>query len=78
MILLDRKKEIITTNTGDDFLFGDRVATDFPLERFSSKWVMRFQQNPDDWTAAPGTWSGYAWYGIEDHRIPWAALKSAW
>ena len=78
VVVKDRKKEIITTKTGDDFLFGDKLATDFPLERFSSKWVSRFQQNPDDWTAAPGTWSGYAWYGIEDNRIPWAALKSAW
>lgn len=32
----------------------------------------------DDWTAAPHTWSGFAWDGIEPNRIPWAALKSAW
>jgi hypothetical protein len=32
----------------------------------------------DDWTAAPQTWSGFAWNGIEPNRIPWAALKSAW
>jgi hypothetical protein len=35
-------------------------------------------QESDDWTAAPHTWSGYAWEGIEPNRIPWAALKSAW
>ncbi|MGH7136519.1 MAG: hypothetical protein ACREHD_12320 [Pirellulales bacterium] len=23
----------------------------------------------DDWQAAPGTWSGLAWGGIEDYRI---------
>lgn len=35
-------------------------------------------QEPDDWTAAPLTRSGFAWEDIEPNRIPWAALKSAW
>ena len=35
-------------------------------------------EEPGDWTAAPHTWSGFAWEGIEPNRIPWAALKSAW
>jgi hypothetical protein len=35
-------------------------------------------QEPDDWTAAPHTWSGFAWKGIEPNRSPWASLKSAW
>lgn len=35
-------------------------------------------QAADDWQAAPGTWSGFAWVGVEDGRIPWAALKAAW
>jgi hypothetical protein len=35
-------------------------------------------EEPDDWTAAPHTWSGFAWEGIGPNRIPWAALKSAW
>jgi len=78
IVLRDRKNEIVTTQTGDDFLFGDRLAADFPLELYLSKWSNRFVQQPDDWTAAPGTWSGFAWEGVEDNRIPWAALKSAW
>jgi hypothetical protein len=28
--------------------------------------------------AAPHTWAGFAWKGIEPNRIPWSALKSAW
>jgi hypothetical protein len=76
--LRDRKKEAATMQTGDDFLFGDRIAADFPLDRFQSKWANRFTNEADDWQAAPNTSSGFAWDGIEDNRIPWAALKSAW
>ena len=78
VVLRDRKKEIVTTQTGDDFLFGDRLAADFPLDLYLSKWSSRFTLQPDDWTAAPGTRSGYAWEGVEDNRIPWIALKAAW
>ena len=77
-MLRDRKKEIVTLQTGDNFLFGDRLATDFPLDLYLSKWANRLKRQPDDWTAAPGTWSGFAWEGVEDNFIPWAALKSAW
>jgi hypothetical protein len=35
-------------------------------------------EEPDDWTAAPHTWSGFAWKGIEPNCIPWVALKSVW
>src|SRR5438105_14929391 len=38
----------------------------------------RFVQEADDWSAVPGTSSGFGWEGIEDNCIPWAALKSAW
>ena len=78
VVLRDRKKEIITTQTGDSFLYGDRLAHDFPLDLFQEKWVRRFEREVDDWQAAPGTSSGFAWEGIEDNRIPWAALKAAW
>jgi hypothetical protein len=74
----DRKRESLTKQTGDDYLYGDRIASDIPLEHFQSKWGNRFSAEPDDWTAVPGTWSGYAWEGIESDLIPWAALKSAW
>lgn len=78
VVVRDRKKEAITTQHGDDFLYGDRLAPDFPLDLFLSKWRSRFEQQPDDWQAAPGTSSGFAWDGLEDNRIPWAALKCAW
>ena len=78
VVLRDRKKENVTTQTGNDFLFGDRIAADFPMNLYQSKWSSRFTLQPDDWTAAPGTRSGYAWEGVEDNRIPWIALKAAW
>lgn len=78
VVVMDRKKEVATKQTGDDFLFGDRVALGFPLNLHQRKWQRRFEQESNDWTAAPGTWSGYAWEGVESNLIPWAALKSAW
>jgi len=76
--LRDRKKETVTTLTGDSFLFGDRLASDFPLELFQQKWEQRFVYEPNDTQAAPQTASGFGWDGIEDGLIPWEALKSAW
>lgn len=32
----------------------------------------------DDLEAALGTSSGFAWDGLPDGSIPWAAMKSAW
>jgi hypothetical protein len=78
VLLRDRKKEIVTTKSGDEFLYGVPLATDFDLDLFQSKWAGRFEQDADDWQAARGTSSGFAWNGIEDGRIPWAAMKSAW
>jgi hypothetical protein len=79
VVLRDRKREnSVTTRTGDQFLFGVRVTARFPLDLYLRKWASRCEQEPDDWQAAPLTWSGYAWEGIESNRIPWAALKSAW
>ncbi len=76
--LRDRKKEIVTTLTGDSFLYGVPIASDFPLELFQEKWEQRFVYEPNDSQAAPQTASGFAWDGIEDGLIPWAAMKSAW
>jgi len=76
--LQDRKKENTTTKSSDDFLYGSRIAADFPLDLFMSKWASRFTKQADDWQAAPNTNSGFAWAETEDNRIPWAALKSAW
>ena len=76
--LRDRKKEVTTTKTGDSFLYGSQIAADIPLAIFQSKYASRFTNEPDDWQAAPNTNSGFAWDGVEDGRIPWAAMKSAW
>ncbi|MFO1043273.1 MAG: hypothetical protein U0941_15880 [Planctomycetaceae bacterium] len=78
VVLRDRKKETVNTTTGDLFLYGVPLASDFPLELFLSKWEKRFEQEADGWSAAPGTSSGLAWDGIPDGSIPWAAMKSAW
>jgi hypothetical protein len=78
VFLKDRKKELVTSHTGDDFLFGERLDPDWPLDLYRMKWQWRFLNQPDDWTAAPETWSGYAWEGLESNQIPWAALKSVW
>jgi hypothetical protein len=76
--LLDRKREVTTVQHGDDFLFGQPLPPFWPWKVYWRKWQRRAVQEPDDWTAAPHTWSGFAWKGVEPNCIPWAALKSAW
>jgi hypothetical protein len=76
--LLDRKRETTTVQTGDDFLHGHPLAPFWPWKAYWRKWQRRAVEERDDWTAAPHTWSGFAWNGVEPNRIPWAALKSAW
>jgi hypothetical protein len=66
--LRDRKKETVTTMTGDSLLYGVPIASDFPLDLFQQKWKQRFVYEPDDLSAAPHTASGFAWQG----------MKSAW
>lgn len=78
VVLRDRKIETFTTLTGDSFLYGVPLASDFDLELFQGKWERRFMNESDDWQAAPGTSSGFAWEGLPDGSIPWAAMKSAW
>ncbi len=78
VVLRDRKKETVSTLTGDSFLYDVPVASNFDLEFFQSKWGRRFEQKADDWQAASGTSSGFAWDGISDCSIPWVALKSSW
>ena len=78
VVLKDRKNETVTTQSGDSFLYGVPLASDFDMELFQSKWKRRFSNEADDWTAARGTSSGFAWNGLGDGFIPWAALKSAW
>lgn len=78
VVLRDRKKETVSTLTGDSFLYGVLLASDFDLELFQSKWEKRFLQEADDSQAAPGTSSGFAFKGLPDGAVPWAAMKSAW
>lgn len=78
VILRDRKREVVSTTSGDGFLYGEPLATDFSVNLYLHKWLRRFVREQDDWTAAPGTRSGLGWAGIEEDGIPWAALKSAW
>jgi hypothetical protein len=78
VLLRDRKKETLTTQSGDSFLYGVPIASDFDLELFKYKWERRFSNEPDDCTAVLGTSSGFAWNGLQDGFIPWAAMKSAW
>ncbi len=78
VVLIERKKEVSTVQPGDSFLFGERLPPFSPWTVFWKKWQRRNREERDDWTAAPGTWSGYAWDGVEPNLIPWAALKSAW
>lgn len=68
--LLERKKEIATNKTGDEFLYGQTIAMDFHIELFLSKWKSRFQQETDDYLAASKTNSGLAWDGLELGQIP--------
>ncbi len=78
VVLIERKREGSTVQTGDDFLYGDRLSEGWPMKVFLKKWRKRYEKEPDDWMAAPGTFSGFAWVCLEDHRIPWMAMKSAW
>jgi hypothetical protein len=76
--LLDRKRERTTVQTGADFLFGERLADNFPVKAYEEKWRRRATEEPDDWTAAPCSRSNYCWEGVEQGRVPWRVLKSAW
>lgn len=78
VVVIDRKKETNTVQSGDDFLFGERLSQDWPAEIYLSNWDNRTEQEPDDRLASPRSSSGYAWNGVESGRIPWAAMKSAW
>jgi hypothetical protein len=62
VLLRDRKKEVVTTKSGDEFLYGVPLASDFDLDLFQSKWAGRFEQDADDWQAAPGS---FLWLCLE-------------
>lgn len=66
VVLKDRKNETFTTLTGDSFIYGVPLASDFDLELIQNKWERRFVNKSDDLEAAPGTSSGFAWDGLPD------------
>jgi hypothetical protein len=76
--LLDRKRELTTVQTGDAFLYGERLTEAFPLSVYLEKWRRRATEEPDDWTPAPCSGSNYCWERVEQGRVPWRVLKSAW
>ena len=81
--LIDRKREASTHLCGHAFLYGERLSPFWPLNvcwlrSYWKKWERRHIEESNDWTAAPGTHSGFQWKGVEPNEIPWAALKSAW
>jgi hypothetical protein len=83
VVLIDRKRETGTGQRGDDLLYGEPLSP-FSLlnvywfQLYWRKWQRRYIEERNDWTAAPYTFSGFGWQGIESNGIPWAALKSAW
>jgi len=76
--LIERKRELTTVQTGDDFLFGERLTERFPLGGYMDKWRRRAIEEQDDWQPAPCSGSNYCWEGVEERWIPWRVLKSAW
>jgi hypothetical protein len=76
--LIDRKRETSTVQTGDDFLYGERLPPFWPWKMYWRKWQRRAIEERDDWTPAPCSDSNYCWEGIEQRHIPWRVLKSAW
>lgn len=76
--LIERKQELTTVQTGDAFLYGERLAKKFPLDVYQRKWRRRAIDEQDDCTPAPCISSNYCWEGVEQGRIPWRVLKSAW
>jgi hypothetical protein len=76
--LIDRKRETTTLQHGDDFLYGERLAEEFPLRVYLEKWRRRAVEEPDGRTQAPCSCSNYCWEGVEQHWIPWRVLKLAW
>jgi hypothetical protein len=63
VFLIDRKREVVTARPGDDFLYGERLAPSWLWKAYRTKWQRRAVEEPDDWTAAPHTWSGFALEG---------------
>lgn len=78
VVLIDRKREASTVKRSEEFLYGERLTEEFPVEQYVSKWRNREVEEPDDWQPAPYSSSNYCWRGVEERCIPWTVLKAAW
>jgi hypothetical protein len=76
--LIERKRETTTVQTGDAFLYGERLSENFAFSAYQKKWRRRAIEETDDSTPSPCGWSNYCWASVEERRIPWCVLKSAW
>lgn len=76
--LFNRKSEVRSVQNGDDYLYGERIAADFPIAAYEIKWQRRDNDDADDWEAAPESKTGFGWVGVEPNRVPWAVLKRIW
>ncbi len=81
--LVERKREVSKIQSGDEFLYGDRLFPFWALkvcgvDAYRKKWERRFVEESNDWRAAPWSTSNYCWEGVEKRQIPWRVLKSAW
>jgi hypothetical protein len=78
VFLIDRKREVVAVQPGDDFHYGTRLPPGFPVDQYRRKWQRRGQEEPDDGTVAPGSWSSFLWEGVRAGPRPVGVLKGAW
>jgi len=77
VVLCERKHEVMTVTSGAEFLFGVMLNESFPVGLYRRKWQNRANEEPDDCSAAPQSWSSFVWQGVRP-LIPWAVLKNVW
>ena len=85
VVLIDRKREQSVIRSGDEFLYGEKLTQDFPVEQYLSKWQKRQVEELDDGDLAPCSGSNYCWATQPPAKpapsiicIPWRVLKSIW
>jgi hypothetical protein len=75
VVLLRRKDEFVSLCGGDEFLYGEGDAS-LPWEHYRRKWQRRNEQEADDGTKAPHSFTNLIWEGSPE--IPWNVLKCVW
>ena len=78
VVRIERKRECSTSQSGDEYLYGERLPPFYPSNVYRKKWQRRFMEERDDWKAAPCSDSNYCWEGVQRRCIPWRVLKAAW